>query len=135
MMQTIHASSGRAVCVRSRRCAGSSAPMFKLMQCGIRPTIRRLAPLGADKGKVGLVTSVDEDSENLGGEYCTLDKSGKKATNRTVGEMEQASHWTHRRACGVIIALHFLVKPVYRRTTGVPRSIGVILLRQAVHPV
>lgn len=39
--------------------------------------------------KVPLVTSIDEDAENVTGDFCSLDDQGKKAAKRTVGEMEQ----------------------------------------------
>jgi hypothetical protein len=49
-----------------------------------------MAPLRADNDKkVGLAVSIDEETENVGGEFCTLDATGKKLKKRTVGEMEQ----------------------------------------------
>jgi hypothetical protein len=35
------------------------------------------------------VTETIEEGVNLGGEYCSLDKTGKRLRNRSVGEMEQ----------------------------------------------
>jgi hypothetical protein len=39
-------------------------------------------------GKQQLTTSIDESTENVGGEFCSIDKNAKKM-KRTVGEMEQ----------------------------------------------
>lgn len=77
---------------------GTSSPRGAVVSLGLRmasplfrPAFRGFAPVRADgkDGRVGLVQSVDEETENLGGEYCSLDQSGKKLKKRTVGEMEQ----------------------------------------------
>lgn len=40
-------------------------------------------------GKVSIATSIDEEAENVTGDFCAIDAKGKKIGKRTVGEMEQ----------------------------------------------
>ncbi|GAX78944.1 hypothetical protein CEUSTIGMA_g6384.t1 [Chlamydomonas eustigma] len=49
----------------------------------------RLLPVKADNGKVQVASSIDESTENISGDYCQLDETGRKSAMRTIGEKEQ----------------------------------------------
>ncbi len=55
-----------------------------------QPLRSRLLPLRASNGNGdGGITSDDEGTYNVAGEYCAIDSKGKKMAKRTLGEMEQ----------------------------------------------
>jgi len=76
-----------------------------LKGCSAAPLLQRRVVAVASHGRPGVllrsrlvaraqqentsVTETVEEGVNLGGEYCSLDKSGKRVRDRTIGEMEQ----------------------------------------------
>lgn len=68
-------------------CRVRSSSVVSIRRCGsaVRPVAAQ-----PDRESTSTATAeYDECDTNLGGEYCSIDRSGRRASTRTLGEMEQ----------------------------------------------
>ncbi len=52
-------------------------------------TGRPCPPVCSNRKEMAVTRTVDEDADNVTGDFCAIDATGKKMGKRTVGEMEQ----------------------------------------------